>query len=282
MDKIVQVKKTVLDVGLKKEYIFLQISDMHLSCVDEDSTELDRAEHDHFMSQWTNLKREFAAKAGEFCDERYDVEPYLIFEKIARHAVDIKADALLLSGDILDRITETNIKYITSFFKGYELPVVYCPGNHAWISEDGTRMNQYDRIKPFIKNPECDSFDFGEFDIVTIDNGTKNITDRQIEFLKEKLSGNKKIVLIVHAPLYLGESGETLKNNLSPYCLAGVEGDCQNALEFNSIVKANDEKIIAVLAGHIHAFHEGNITDNLKQYTTSSGLIGACREITIK
>ena len=87
---------------------------------------------------------------------------------------------------------------------------------------------------------------------------------------------------MVHAPIYLGESGEELKNKLSPYFLVGVEGDPENAIEFNKLIKENDEKIIAVLAGHIHFFYEGNVTDKLKQYTTSSGLIGACREITVK
>ena len=282
MEQFLQIKKTTLEAGLKKKYTFLQISDMHMSCIDEYSTDLDKAEHEHFLSQWNPLKREFAAKAGEFCDERYDIEPNLIFEKITQYAKEINVDAVILSGDILDRITNSNIKYITRFIEGYSRPIIYCPGNHAWISEDGTRGNQYDRIKPFIKDPECDSFDFGEFEIVTVDNGTKNITDRQLAFLKEKLSGEKKILLVVHAPIYLGESGEELKNKLSPYFLVGVEGDPENAIEFNKLIKENDEKIIAVLAGHIHFFYEGNVTDKLKQYTTSSGLIGACREITVK
>ena len=282
MDQFLQIKRTTLNAGLTKEYTFLQISDMHISCIDEYSTELDKAEHQHFLTQWNPLKREFAANAGEFCDERYDIEPHLIFEKIAKHAEDINADAVILSGDILDRITNSNIRYMTRFIEGYSRPIIYCPGNHAWISEDGKKLNQYDRIKPFIKNPECDSFDFGEFEILTVDNGTKNITDRQLEFLEEKLSAEKKIVLVVHAPLYLGESGEELKNKLSPYFLLGVDRDPENAFKFNKLVEENDEKIIAVLAGHIHAFHEGNVTDKLKQYITSSGLIGACREITVK
>ena len=282
MDELLQVKSTVIEADLEKEYTFLQISDMHMSYLDEFSTDLDREEHNHFYEQWTPLKREFAQTAGEMCDERYDTEPCEIFEKITDYALEIKANALLLSGDILDRITDSNIRYITRFIDNYKIPFVYCPGNHAWISENGTRLNQYDRIKSFIKNPECDSFDFGEFEIVTIDNGTKNITDLQIEFLKKKLSGDKRIILLLHAPIYLGEAGEELKNKLSPYFLVGVEGDCENAFEFNRIVKENDEKIIAVLAGHIHAFYEGNVTDKLKQYTASSGLIGACRKITVK
>ena len=36
------------------------------------------------------------------------------------------------------------------------------------------------------------------------------------------------------------------------------------------------------LCGHIHSAREYKITENLMQISTSSGLIGACREIIIK
>lgn len=282
MDNLLQIKKTVIEIGLNKKYKLFQISDMHMACLDEKSSLTDIDDHKRYHKQWDDLKRIFAKDAGEFCDERYDVEPYIIFEKLAKHAVDIKADALVLSGDILDRVTESNLRYMKKFIEGYPLPIVYCPGNHGWINEFGEHLKQYERIKGIIKNPEIDSFDFGEFEIVTVDNGTKQITNEQISFLKDKLNGGKKIALVVHAPLNLGEFGESLAEKMSPYFLMGVNGDCENAFLFNRLVKENDDKIICILAGHVHAFYEGNVTENLKQYTTSSGLIGAGREIIIK
>ncbi|MBE6674135.1 MAG: hypothetical protein E7596_03400 [Ruminococcaceae bacterium] len=282
MDNFLQVKRTVIDLGTEKEYRFFQISDMHMACLDEESSQTDINDHKRFHKQWDSLKRDFAKDAGELCDERYDVEPNIIFEKLAKHALDIKADALILSGDIFDRVTESNLRYMKKFMGDYPLPVIYCPGNHAWINEAGEHLNQYERFNGIIKNPAIDSFDFGELEIVTVDNGTKQITNEQIRFLKDKLSGDKKIALVVHAPLNLGEFGERLAEKMSPYFLLGVNGDCENAFLFNRLVKENDDKIICVLAGHIHAFYEGNVTENLKQYTTSSGLIGAGREIIIK
>ena len=282
MNDLLQIKKTEFNLGLEKEYRFLQISDMHMANIDEKSSDADIKDHKHFWSQWVPLKYEFAREANERCDQRYDIEPSMLFEKITSYALDIKADALILSGDIFDRITDSNIRYMTAFLKEFPLQVIYCPGNHDWINEFGEHLNQYDRINPIVKNPDCDSFDFGEFEIVTIDNGTKQITQRQIDFLKEKLRNDKKILLVLHAPLYLGDSGEELKAQKSPYFLAGVDGDSPLTIEFNRIVEENDSKIIAILAGHIHAFHEGNVTDKLKQYTASSGLIGACREIILK
>ena len=283
MKNLLQLKKSVFDQGFSKEYKFFQISDMHLSCVDSESTKEDFDESIRCLNRWKSAKYDFARDCGEFCDERYDIKPRLLFEKLVNYAVKQKGDALILSGDIFDRITDSNIRYLDNFLKNCPLPVIYCPGNHDWMDITGVHgVNQYHRLIPVIKSPACDSHDFGEFEIVTIDNGTKNITDKQLEFLKEKLNGDKKILLVVHAPLYLGESGEEIRSKMSPYFLMGVEGDCENAHLFNELIKENDQKIIAVLTGHIHAFHEGNITDNLKQYSTSSGLIGSMREIIIK
>lgn len=283
MENLLQIKKTKICLGLKKEYKFIQLSDMHLACVDEESTAEDKSEYTRCVERWRSLKYDFARDNGEFCDERYDIEPKLLFDMLVDYALKEKADALILSGDIYDRVTDSNIRWLNSFMKNAPLPVVYCPGNHDWVNEAGEHnVCQYNRLMNAIKNPECDSYDFGELELVTIDNGTKMITDKQIEFLKSKLGTDKKIVLVVHAPLYLGESGEEIRSKMSPYFLCGVEGDPEKAIEFNRIVKENDDKIVAVLAGHIHAFHEGKLTDSLTQYTTSSGLIGACREIIIK
>ena len=282
MSDLLQIKKTELCLGLKKQYKFLQISDMHMSCIYEDSSELDVGEHKHFLEQWIPMKYTFAKDFGEFCDERYDVEPTVMFKLLTDYACQIGADALIFSGDIIDRVTDSNIRFMKEFLANYPLPVIYCPGNHCWINEIGEKFCQYDRLKGVIENPECDSFDFGEFSVVTVDNGMKKITQKQIDFLKEQLNGEKPILLVLHAPLNLGEFGDMLAKKLSPYFLMGSDGDCENAFEFNKIVANNSEKIIAVLAGHIHGAQDGEIVNGLKLYTTSSGLIGACREIIIK
>ena len=115
MENFLQIKRTVLESGLDREYKFFQISDMHMACLNENSSELDRTDHARFLKQWNAQKRNFAKEFGEFCDERYDIEPHLIFEMLTKHAVDIKADALILSGDIIDRVTESNLSNMREF-----------------------------------------------------------------------------------------------------------------------------------------------------------------------
>ena len=100
--------------------------------------------------------------------------------------------------------------------------------------------------------------------------------------MRAEIESGKKIVLVLHAPLNLYEFGAETGKILDPYFLMGSEGDSENAFEFVRLVKENDSHFICVLAGHIHAAQEYKITPNLMQITTSSGLIGAGRQIIIK
>lgn len=280
---LLQISKTEINLGLSREYRFFQISDAHMSNLDKESSELDKKEHSRSMNQWIPLKAQMAKDAGELCDERYNVEPNVLFEALANHAVSFGADALILSGDIMDRVSDSNLRYLKKFKAEYKLPIVYCLGNHAYIDEYGNHNKKmYERFKGIVDNPAFDVYDFGEFEIVTIDNGTKRITKEQLDGLKREISKGKKIILVLHAPLNIGEFGEEARKRFNSYFLMPAPNDCEEAHEMAKLVEENDKSFICVLAGHVHATLEYKITDNLSQYTTSSALIGYGREIIIK
>ncbi len=282
MDNLVQLSKTVIDLGLKREYKFFQISDAHMACLDEYSSDADKAEYKRSHEQWDSLKIHYAERFDEFYDDRYQVEPFVLFEALTKHALEFGADALILSGDIMDRVSDSNIRYLKKFKENYPIPVIYCPGNHARTDEFGNKRIMYERFEGLIDNPAFDVFDYDEFEIVVVDNGTKEITREQLDLMQAEIDKNKKILLLIHAPLKLGEFSEEVSKKVNHYFVMGSQYDSEEAREFVELVRANDTHFIGVLAGHIHASVEYNITDNLKQYTTSSALIGYGREIIIK
>ncbi|MBQ3040786.1 MAG: metallophosphoesterase [Clostridia bacterium] len=282
MIPLLQINKTEIDIGLKKEYRFFQISDCHIAYIDEKSSQLDIDDNARFHRQWDKLKVDFATQFGEYYDESHNIEAHLIFEALTRYALEFNADALIMSGDIMDRVTDSNIRYLRAFIQDFPKRVIYCPGNHASHDEYGNHRNMYDRFKGLIENPEFDIFDFGEIEVVTLDNGAKQITDNQLKLLEEEIQKGRKILLVIHAPLNLGEFGEKMRKKLSGYFLLGAQGDSENAFKLLDLIKNNDKSFVAVLAGHIHTSVEYPITENLVQYTTSSGLIGYGREIIIK
>ena len=124
--------------------------------------------------------------------------------------------------------------------------------------------------------------DFDEFKIIAIDNGGMNVNENQLELLKKELQGDKKILLIQHKPLNLGRFGKELLDKIGSYFFMGTEQSSSTTKQFVEMIKQNSEKFIAVLCGHIHTAKEYEIADGLLQISTSSGLIGACREIIIK
>ena len=282
MKELLQIERTVIDAGLKREYKFFQISDAHISYTDEKSSEIDINDHERSKKGWDRMKVDFAKQFSEHYDSRYDVEAHALFEALLEHSVDFGADAVIFSGDIMDRVTDSNIRYLKKLIKKHPQRVVYCPGNHAHHDEYGAHRNMYDRFKGLIDNPEFDVVELDDLKIITIDNGTKKITQNQLNRLKEELSKNKKILLVLHAPIKLGEFGEVMGNKLGNYFLLGTAEDGENAIELVRLIEENDNRLIAVLAGHIHGSVGYPVTQGLMQYTTSSALIGKGREIIIK
>lgn len=279
---ILQIASTELNIGTKKEYRFFQISDMHLSVMDDQSSELDINDNKRCHKQWDSLKYEFAQQHNELCDERYDIEPNIIFEMLCDYAVSQKVDTIIFSGDIFDRVTDSNIRYLKRLLKDLPMPAIYCPGNHEYMSEIEKNIDQKHRLIGLLDTKGIEAIEYDDFLLVAFDNGSDIITDYQIEKLEELINTNKKIILAMHKPLLLGEFGDNLLSKIGSYFFMGKESDCKNVKKIVSMIKENDDRFIAVLCGHIHSAHEYKITKNLKQISTSSGLIGAGRIITIK
>jgi len=279
--ELLQIKRTEFNLGLKKEYRFFQISDMHISYCDSISSDEDVKEHSRCEVRWQEQKKEFASDNNEFCDDRYNIESTVIFERLLDHAKKFNPDAIILSGDIMDRITDSNVRYLEGLFSKINVPIIYCLGNHDYMDIDHGYTNPYEILKPFTKHPEFNIIDYDEFTILAVDNN-KQISDSQLALLKEQIEGDKKLLLVEHKPLLLGEFGEKHLDRIGAYFFLGTERDNEKTMEYVNLIKENSNRFIAVLCGHIHFASEYKITEDLMQISTSSGLIGAGREIIIK
>lgn len=279
---LLQITKTEFKIGSKREYNFFQISDIHLSVMDSQSSELDINDYKRCHEQWDTLKYEFAQQHNEICDERYDIEPNIIFEMLCDYAVSQNVDAIILSGDIFDRVTDSNIRYLKNILNNLPIPVIYCPGNHEYMSAVEKNIDQKWRLTGLVDENGIQAVNYDDFLLIAFDNGGDLITDYQVQELGNLIKNNNKILLTLHKPLLLGEFGNKLLDKIGSYFFMGKEKDCENAKKIVRLVNDYDDHFIGVLCGHIHSAHEYKITENLKQISTSSGLIGAGRIITIK
>jgi 3',5'-cyclic AMP phosphodiesterase CpdA len=211
--ELLQIKRTEFNLGLKKEYKFFQISDMHISYFDKFSSQSDVDEHSRCEANWYKLKKEFADNHNEFCDDRYNVESTSLCEKLFDHAKQFGANAIILSGDMMDRVTDSNIRYLKNLISKIDIPVIYCLGNHDYTAADGNHACHYEKLSELTQSPECISYDYGDFELLIVDNN-KDISENQLNFLKEKIASDKKLLLVEHKPLLLGEFGDKLLSKI--------------------------------------------------------------------
>lgn len=279
---LLQLQHTFLQAGFHREYKLVQISDAHIVCIDADSTPEDVQLFHSTLTHWRSIKRDFAAIYGEFCDERYDIEPCLLLQKLMDHAVHSGAQALLISGDVMETITESALRYLRNLFAAYPLPILFCPGNHC-LEDAQDPENLYPKLGTLIPEPEFQTLDMGEFRIIAIDNARKTVSDRVLHLLREALCDPRPILLMMHIPLKLGEFAKKADDLLKdPYWLVDGETCGENAAELLRLVRDNAHRFLAILAGHVHGNVEGAVAPGLMQYTASSALIGQGRTYLVK
>ena len=279
--ELLQLDRTVIKKGFSRPYRLFQLSDAHLACTDDHSTPEDTVLARELTAHWMTIKRDFAALYHEFCDERYDTDPCVLLKALMDHAAASGAEALLISGDLMERVTDSCIRYLRGVFDAYPLPILFCPGNHCYANAQGEKQNLYSCLRTLIPDPEFQTLDMGEFRIIAVDDAMRAVSDRVLSLLRTALEDPRPILLMCHIPLRMGEYDRLIGDTLDPYFFLNGETDGENAAAFLHLVEENAHRFIAVLAGHVHGTLEHPIAPGLIQYTTSSALIGKGREIVI-
>lgn len=249
--------------GVKPKLLY-QISDAHLTHYNELSTkdEIDWAKHS--TEHWLKARAYLAKEHNEsFNDMSLSAEDYF---KNALAFIE-NADALILSGDICDYVSQANICFIEEGLKKINAPIVAVCGNHE----------RPEQIKDgYIFSKAKEPFSVLELDdilIVGIDNSLKKISKEQNQKLKEILKLNKPIILVMHTPIKTEDTAEIFDKVGDYYALNSSEQD-ENTSEFVELLKQNDDKVVLVLAGHLHFKTIGHITQKLCQITASQMLTG--------
>lgn len=137
--------------------------------------------------------------------------PEEAFEEALAHAVESKADAITLGGDIFSFPSEAAIEWAHERLEKTGIPYIYTAGNHDWHYEgmEGSLAELRDtwtrkRLKPLYRgnNPLMAAYDIKGVRIVAIDNSIYEINEEQLAFFKEQVATGKPLILLVHIPMY--------------------------------------------------------------------------------
>ncbi|MBQ7338767.1 MAG: metallophosphoesterase [Clostridia bacterium] len=250
--------------GVQKKILY-HFSDLHLSMADELSSDAERQAAERNTASWREGRKHFARSTGEPCDEEQLIEAEAHFENLMQKAQE-DGDALLIAGDLFDHVTGADIRWFEKRFSHLAIPYLLACGNH----ENPTKIPDNCALAR-IKQP-VQTLDLGDLVIMTFENSQRVITKVQIDALMSQLTQGKPIIIAMHIPIQ-AEHNKAHKA-LDEYFRLNHAECSEETKEFVKILYANTDKIVAVLAGHLHFLNVCELTPGLTQYVSSQGLLG--------
>ena len=245
-----------LEVGLTKPVRLIVINDLHLQINNDEIA----AEQKEFM---TNRVSEFTTN-GLSTEKRWKKLPKLIN--------DVDADYVLFAGDILDYNSKANAEALKAGLDKLNKPYMYVRADHdmecywqATVSPQDAEVRQ----AAICDNDYLLVKDLGEIIIMGVNFTQNNITDGTLERINEVMAMGKPVVVLTHIPIgqwqgtELQNYSESVRDGRRLYWAPGADKEPNAATaEYINLIYAEDSPVVAVLAGHLHAKWEGQVSPN--------------------
>ncbi|MBR3504721.1 MAG: metallophosphoesterase [Clostridia bacterium] len=254
--------------GVRDARTFLHVSDAHLCVSDEGSAPAEAAEAAGWDARWMKTKEEFARHFGEPFGEAQRVSTREAFDRILAWAREEGPEALLLSGDNLERMHPAGERYLSRRLREYGGPFLCVPGNHeaeacpgAW--ESGVRTLEY-----------------GDFRIVAVDDRLMTVSDEALDRLAALAAEGLPMILVCHVPVAASGNREKMRRFGGYFAIDGETAD-GNGRRFVRFLEEADA-VRMVLCGHIHGYSDTEIVPGKRQITASQGMIGFVHRLTVR
>ncbi len=202
-DDLVKPMETTLRIpGLKNEYKFLHVTDLHSSAFSSEDT----AGMTSARAALVTGRRNAFMSDGIYAEERMP----LMFS----YADEIKADLLLLSGDILDFPSQKNLALLRENIKNTKTPSFFILGNHDWCygDDDYFSANAIQNQIPLFNDmtvgePANDPYfhyvEYEDLIVVAVDNSQDMVTKTTVDKFMALYEKNKPIILMLHVPMHV-------------------------------------------------------------------------------
>lgn len=246
--------------GVRKKVLY-HFSDIHLAYTDPAEAGHQAINFDEWAAGWPGFSRQY----HEPWDKTQMKEPAAHLSSLLELAST--GDAIAMTGDLCDKVNRTNLDLLDQKLKAVSNPFMVVCGNHDMAHEisDGYTFSG-------MKQP-VQVMDLGDLLIVGLDNSSRQITAAQNDQLRQILTQEKPIVIIMHVPVMTDGNREVLFSCGDYFRLNHPEAT-EDTLAFIDLLKQNASRIAAVLAGHLHFHNESEIAPGLQQFVTSQGVLG--------
>lgn len=280
------LQKINLHIGLEKPLTLLHLSDTHIILADERDDERKR-----------KLAEDRVHAFGVPQDEVIrNLDAALDYAKA-------NCDLVVHTGDLIDFVSHPNLDILSEKLSAED--TFFAVGNHEFslyvgeAKEDTAyKMQSFNRVRAASPN----DLDFASrivngINLVAVDNGYYLFTENQLERLKKELQKGLPVILLMHNPIHTETLYDYMMNVRKSPCayLTGTPEEllsCYPAdrreqqrpdkptLDFIGYIKKQPQ-IKAVFAGHLHFFHQDQITGTLPQFIAGGGFNNEATEYRI-
>lgn len=254
--------------GVKNKTIY-QFSDVHLTEFDELSSDGERAFALYQSPRWENMRKYYANAHKEPFNAEQQIKPIEHLKNLVNLART--GDAIIMAGDILDVVSNANLRAFESVVKPLDKPYIYVCGNHEPSAE---------LPNGFIAKNPTQKIEFDDLVILGFNNEERLITKSQLDFLISELSTDKKVIIAMHVPILCDSNREKVES-LGEYFRLNNENSTAETLDFIDIINKNANKILMLTCGHLHFNFASNLDSGIPQIISSQGITGSINKYVI-
>jgi len=250
--------------GIRKKVIY-HFSDVHLSVQDSLSATEENQQAQAASANWDGTRLWFAKKYEEPASRAQQKSSEHHFINLLKLSED--GDAVVMAGDLCEYVSPANLRFLDRELEKLSVPWLAVCGNHDKARDipDGYLFSR-------VKQP-VQLLDLGDLVLFGIDNSERAITAQQNEALRQALTLGKPLVIVMHIPI-MTEGNKELLTDCGEYFRLNHPDADRETLEFIHILEQNTDRILAVLAGHLHFGNISEIAPGLTQYVSSQGILG--------
>lgn len=253
--------------GISREYKILFLSDIHAIA----NNQSESAQIIQLSNERTNM---FHSSTGQSSADT--------LKQLTSYANAQNVDAVVFGGDIIDFPSASNLALLQEALDSLQMPYLFTVGNHDWTypwdyMTDHGRQSYYSLLQPFMeRHSSSQCLNMGEFQIVSVDNSTNQVTEASLEQYKKALSSKKTTLVVMHVPLTTEGLLQKAKGTWKSPVTLGADGiyPSPQSAELISQTIAQDSPVAAVLSGHVHFSYQEPIRENIPQFVTGPGYMG--------
>lgn len=261
---------SVVIPGVEEPHTLLWVSDMHIVSGAQDR-DVTKENQEKVQERYEMMKDASGRSSAE------------TWELLSAQIDSYDPDYVIFGADMIDYMSEENLEKLKAGLEQISTPWMYLRADHdygRWYSDMGKRrMRKLHReIAPqnklWVER-------FGEFTVAGLDNTTTAISRETLDAFRDLCEEGTPIILCTHVPFDSGTKDTQSLRQLSKdlwedrvLCWGEQDkydtssGGCMK--ELMELITAPDSPVCAVLAGHLHASWEGQLTDTCMEHVFSA------------